>query len=279
MGWTTGPKRYQKFPIRLHDYHLDVWELLTGDRTHTVAHFNAQLQEFKLELQRGYKYEEQMNYLRSLKKSDKMEPSQFLLKLRLANRMAIQLLDAPEFEQGLSDLQLRRVFFAAMPSSWQDHFEDANFDVDNTTIEDIKNYMDKQSNKDLFIPKNKDKATTIALSPTLATRTIVEATVPTTEMDNVPTIPHKDKATGLLVATVIAFKTPTRALYQDMEITNGVNAVPTGSMRRVGKTTPAKATKEEDSTAMVPAHRAATIRAKPITSKVMLHCNKQLLRW
>ncbi len=157
MGCTTGSKLYQKFPIHLHDYHLDVWELVSGDRTHTVAHFNAQLQGFKLELLRGYRYEEQMNYLRSLKKPGKMEPSQFLLKLRSANRMAIQLPDALEFDQGFSDLQLRRVFLAAMPSSWQDHLEDANLDVDNTTIEETRNYMDKQSNKDPFNPKNKDK--------------------------------------------------------------------------------------------------------------------------
>ncbi len=225
MGWTSVPKLYQKFPIHLHNYHLDVSELITGDLTHAVAYFNAQLQEFKLEL-RGYKYEEQMNNLRSLKKPGKMEPSQFLLMLRLANRIAIQQPDAPEFEQGFLDLQL----LVAMPSSWQDHFKDTNLDVDNTTIEEIRNYLDKQSNKNPFIPKNKDKGNNDRVESNTRNKN-TEATLPTTEMDNVTTITHKDKATRLPVATVTAFKTPTCAPYQDIKITHGVNAAPTGSNR------------------------------------------------
>ena len=37
MGWTSGPKLYQKFPVHLSAYHLDVWELLSDDRAATVA--------------------------------------------------------------------------------------------------------------------------------------------------------------------------------------------------------------------------------------------------
>ena len=98
MNWAEGPKLYQKFPLHLNDYHLEIWESLTNQRDRTTDNFNLQLQEFKAELLRGYKYEDQMNYLRSLKKPGKMEPSQFLLKLRATNRMATQLPDALVFE-------------------------------------------------------------------------------------------------------------------------------------------------------------------------------------
>ncbi len=88
MNWTTGPKLYQKFPVHLSGYHLDVWELPTNDRTATVANFNDQLQEFKSELLQGYTDEDQMDYLRTLKKPGNMGPSQFLFTPHLCDRGA-----------------------------------------------------------------------------------------------------------------------------------------------------------------------------------------------
>ncbi len=98
MDWTTGPKLVQKFPMHLTGYHLDIWEQVAAGQPAPVDGFNETLQTFKTELLRGYTYEDQMDYLRSLRKTGKMEPSRFLLKLRAANRMATQLPDASEFE-------------------------------------------------------------------------------------------------------------------------------------------------------------------------------------
>ncbi len=100
MSWTTGLKLYQKFPMHLTGYHLDMWEQLAAEQAATVDGFNETLQTFKTELLQGYMYEDQMDYLRSLKKPGKMEPSQFLPKLRAANRMATQLPDAPDLNTG-----------------------------------------------------------------------------------------------------------------------------------------------------------------------------------
>ncbi len=119
----------------------------------TVANFNEQLQEFKAELLLGYTYKDQIDYLRSLKEIGKMQPSQILLKLKAANRMATQLPDAPEFENRLSELQLKQVFLAAMPTTWQEHFENANLSVHNTTIQEIRIYMDKKSANVPICPK------------------------------------------------------------------------------------------------------------------------------
>lgn len=91
LNWTTGPKLFQKFPMHLSGYHLDVWESVATGRNATVIGFNQTLQDFKLELLEGYTYEDQLDYLRTVKKPGKMEPGQFLLKLRAANRMAAQL--------------------------------------------------------------------------------------------------------------------------------------------------------------------------------------------
>jgi hypothetical protein len=85
-----------------------------------------------------------MDYLRELNKPDEMEPSQFLLKLRAANKMATQLPNAPAKEPGFTDLQMRRQFLFAMPPSWQNNFENANLTVHNTTLPEIRHYMDRQ---------------------------------------------------------------------------------------------------------------------------------------
>ena len=40
MGWTTGPKLFQKFPMHLFGYqHLDLWELLRNNQNATVNNF------------------------------------------------------------------------------------------------------------------------------------------------------------------------------------------------------------------------------------------------
>ena len=139
LRWTTGPRLYQKFPVHLSGYHLEVWETtIEDDPNQTVANFNASLEDFKLELLQGYNYEDQMDYLRELCKPPKMDPSKFLLKLRAANRLAIQLPGAPDNNPGFSETQMKRVYLQAMPKLWQDNFENANMDVSNESLQDIR---------------------------------------------------------------------------------------------------------------------------------------------
>ena len=141
LQWNTGPKLFQKFPMHLSQDHLDTWELAYKGAEETVDEFDASLEIFKSELIDGISYENQLDYLRNLKKPGKMTPSKFLLKLRAASNLAAQLPDAPD-NGGFSDEQLRRVFLLAMPKKWQDNFEDANLTVHNTTLADMRMYMD-----------------------------------------------------------------------------------------------------------------------------------------
>lgn len=46
-----------------------------------------------------------------------------------------------------------------MPRSWQNNFENASLTVYNTTLQSMRAYMDKQSVKDPFVPKNKNNNT------------------------------------------------------------------------------------------------------------------------
>jgi hypothetical protein len=95
-----------------------------------------------------------------------MEPSKFLLKMRAANQMVAQLPGAPEDEPAFSDIQMHCQFLFAMPRPWQDKFENTNLTVQNSTLQDILHYMDKQSLKDPFVPNkggsnNKTNSSTI----------------------------------------------------------------------------------------------------------------------
>ena len=154
MGWTTGAKLFQRFPMHLNGYFLDVWELLIVGVNPSVNAFNNVLVEFKRELLEGYSYEEQMDYLRELKKPPKMEPGKFLLKFRYANQLATQLPDAPNLG-GFNADQFKRQYLHAMPRAWQDNFENANMTIHNCTIQQIRQYMDRQHMKDPFVPRNK----------------------------------------------------------------------------------------------------------------------------
>jgi hypothetical protein len=79
LSWTTGPKLFQHFPMHIKGYHYDMWEVITDSVTKNVSQFNKCLGEFKAELLEGYNYEDQMDYLRDIKKPSQMQPSKFLL--------------------------------------------------------------------------------------------------------------------------------------------------------------------------------------------------------
>ena len=111
-------------------YHLDMWELLRNNQNAAVNNFDRTLTEFECEFLEAYNYEDQME---CLKRPDKMEPSQFLLKLRAANRMAIEFPNVPEDKNGFLDLQL----LAAMPKAWQDNFENASVYIYNSTLQEL----------------------------------------------------------------------------------------------------------------------------------------------
>ena len=91
LAWTTGPKLYQKFRMHLTGYPLELWDTTIFGNNRTVATFNVALNEFKNELLQGYHYEDQLDYLREVKKPGKMTPTKFLLKLKMHNKLVTQL--------------------------------------------------------------------------------------------------------------------------------------------------------------------------------------------
>jgi len=93
MAWLTAPKLFQKFPLHLDGYHLEMWESvleaiqakLEEDADLAVENFDDAITAFKEEVLQGYHYEDQMDYLRGLKKPGNMSPGKFLMKYCATN--------------------------------------------------------------------------------------------------------------------------------------------------------------------------------------------------
>ena len=115
MGWTTGPKLYSKFVMHLSLVHLRTWTTTVGNHNQTVANFDVDLQAFKSTLLTGYRYHNQMDYLREVKKPRESSPIDFLNLFLSAEQMALELPDTPALQPGFSEAERRRCYYKAMP--------------------------------------------------------------------------------------------------------------------------------------------------------------------
>ena len=154
MQWTTGPTLYQRFPLHLTDTLLAQWELQIDGINRTVATFDQQFQAFKTALLQGYSYGNQVEFLRGAKKSVDQTPSQFLILLKTAEAHARMLPNAPANTPVFQDEERRRLFLKAMPSAWQEKFDDANLSVETETLNEMVIYFDKVQNNNPFVSKN-----------------------------------------------------------------------------------------------------------------------------
>ena len=69
LNWVTGPKLFSKFRVHLEGIHLDVWNETIIGVAETVENFNASFDAFKSTQLAGYDYYEQLEYVRTIKKS------------------------------------------------------------------------------------------------------------------------------------------------------------------------------------------------------------------
>ena len=106
---------------------------------HNVANFDLALATWKSEVMAGEHYEDQIEYLKHLKKPPELDPRKVLRKLQVENRQACELADAPLDDAGLTDLQMRRAFVQAMPASWQTAMRRANLHAHRNSLVELVN--------------------------------------------------------------------------------------------------------------------------------------------
>ena len=153
MGWTDA-RLFQKFRLHLEGDFQETWDTIIQEYEQTADGFAQALSDFKGEQFTPDDYDVQMEYIRELKKPKEVSPRKFLQLLKIQEKIVKELPGAPDNGAGFTDHELRRIYLHAMPKSWQNKFEDADKTIQGTTLGEMRNYFEKQSMKDPFIPRN-----------------------------------------------------------------------------------------------------------------------------
>ena len=155
MNWTTGPALYQKFAMHLTGINRTDWNTMTHGGQRTVQSFRDNISEFIAKSFTGQDYNDQMDYLRALRKPKEMDPVTFERYFRIANSLVQLLPDAP-IDAGFEEMELKRAYIKAQPVTWQTKFDDANLSYQTEEMSDIVQYFQKQAIRDPYKPKTRD---------------------------------------------------------------------------------------------------------------------------
>jgi hypothetical protein len=79
MSWTTGPRLYKKFEVHLQGFHRQTWTDEAAGLAQTVVTFDTTVRAFKSQLLEDEDYDNQLDFIRELKKPRDMKPGTFLL--------------------------------------------------------------------------------------------------------------------------------------------------------------------------------------------------------
>jgi len=149
LQWTTGPKLFAVFPTHLHGTFLRYWNRQVRDAEETVDDFDEQTTAFCHTLLRGGDYDEQMDYMRTLRKPPQLTPSEFSQRFDALEDALPYLPNAPDPDDcGFSEVDRRHLFYNAMPMAWRDKYDDAGMRHRHDTIEDMELYFDKHHERD-----------------------------------------------------------------------------------------------------------------------------------
>jgi len=137
--------------MHLGDVHEMTWDAIINGQNHTINNFDLSIQEFKTQLLSGYRYSDQMDFLRSIRKPPELTPTSFMLQFRASEMQVLQLPDAPNAGRGFSDFERRRLFYKAMPYAWQIKFDNANLTVEDEELPDMLIYFNRMHANNPFV--------------------------------------------------------------------------------------------------------------------------------
>lgn len=155
MGWTSGPKNFDNFrQLLISNEELSVeWSRLEDETPNkTMATFAAAKASFAQSFLKKLKYEDQLEYMRNLKKPGPMSVHDFLRNLKALNRRAAMFPDA-NGGVGLSQTDLRRILFKAVPTAWQTALENSGKRYTEMSIDEVAEFMSVQEDHDPFVAK------------------------------------------------------------------------------------------------------------------------------
>jgi hypothetical protein len=141
LGWTSGPKKFDIFELLLEGALQDRWEGNTSTvTTKTIDTFKESIERLvKVKTQRDYAFEIQKEHLRQFKKRLSITVIDFAKCLEDLNMYSKQL---PGAGTGtiLTDDELKRILYNAMPMSWKNEFRKSE-DLSKFTFATLRDKM------------------------------------------------------------------------------------------------------------------------------------------
>jgi hypothetical protein len=142
MHWTTGPMLFGKFPMHLQATDLDTWTLAAKPVVHTIVNFHQCIHSIGRTKNLNDSYDHQIEFLQSLQKPSKLDPSMFNALLLLHNLLLKELPGAPQAKaQFAYSSQNAPIFLHAMPIAWKDKFADASKTTHDLMMLKLQDYM------------------------------------------------------------------------------------------------------------------------------------------
>ena len=130
-----------------------IWEdLCDGVDDLSVENFDLTFEAFKMDITRKLNYQDQLEYIRSLRKPGSMSVDDFARELSILNDLAKQFPDAPENATGIDENEMVRIFYHAMPVTWQEAYMSAGYRYYSSTFHEVYDYMEAQEENDPFEP-------------------------------------------------------------------------------------------------------------------------------
>jgi hypothetical protein len=123
---------------------LDTWILAAKPVAHTIVNFHQCIHSLKRTKNLNDSYDHQIEFLQSLQKPSKLDPSMFNALLLLHSMLLKELPGAPSNEaeaQFAYSSQNAPIFLHAMPIAWKDKFADASKTTHDLMMLKLQDYM------------------------------------------------------------------------------------------------------------------------------------------
>ena len=133
-----------------------IWtDLCDGLQDLSIDNFNLTFEAFKMEITRKLNYQDQLEYIRTLRKPGPMSVDDFSREMTILNDLAKQFPDAPINPPGIGEDEMVRLFFHAMPEAWQEAYVSAGYRYYSSTFNEVYDYMEAMEETDPFEPDKK----------------------------------------------------------------------------------------------------------------------------
>ena len=140
LDFTEPQEKFTNFRKCLRDVARDDWDTAKATFPITEEGFNGTLEAWKQMLLPEDVYENQKNYIETVKKPFNLPVRDFVKRLR---QLAAYLPEFPK-PQGstfISDNDMKNIIFRGMPSAWQENFAHANMRITTVTLAQMTDYL------------------------------------------------------------------------------------------------------------------------------------------